>query len=146
MNRLAYIGAAAAVLIIAAHACRNYVARSRPGLVSYYSIYPSPFSYSTKYHTGEVGPFAIGSSKNSSMHQLEDFGQNFRLPMPLSIEDREDLYFKENRHLSERARTILYREDIWRIALRQHGSTVVYRLTFSNDRLQQINLTSTLIS
>jgi hypothetical protein len=125
---------------------RSFIARSYPGIPAYYSFDGGVFSYSNSFHQGQVGPFVIGQTKLDAIVGLNNIGSSFILPMQMSTEHRDLLYFTRLEYVTPLARQFLLSRDSWRIAIKAQGATIVYEITFENGRARRIHVSSTLMA
>jgi hypothetical protein len=132
------------LIVLGAYAIRSLVARKLPGLPAYYSASSDIFTYAVTYTTGAVGPFTLGQSKEEAIAALDHYGRDFLLPMRMPRELLEEAYFSRVRTISPRIRTLLMVNDIWRVAFKEQGATVVYDVQFRQGRSVSVQLVSTL--
>lgn len=132
------------LILFGAYAIRSLVARKLPGIPAYYSASSDIFTYAVSYTTGSVGPFTLGQTKDEAITALDHYGRDFIFPMRMSRDLLEEAYFRRVRTISPRMRILLMANDIWRVAFREQGATVVYDVQFRQGRCVGVQLVSTL--
>src|SRR4051812_880797 len=100
MRLLKVLSICIALPLIIAVVAKPWIARRLPGLVAYYSFKPHPFSFTSTYQSGRIGPWTIGESKEKALQGLVRLHRPFRLPMAMSDNKLEELYFSENNIVS----------------------------------------------
>lgn len=124
---------------------RGMLARYLPGLPAFYSMKGEIFTYEKTYTTGTVGPFLIGEPRDKAIAAIQSGGSDDLIEVPIS-ETPFTTEFKPPSSLSEADRQHLATAREWRFASRSARVRVLYRLTFAQEKLAAIKLTSSLVS
>lgn len=136
---------AAVAIVVLLYVGRGSIARYLPGLPAFYSMKGEIFTYENTYTSGKVGPFLIGEPREKALAVVES-GRSGDLSEVQISQSRYTTEFRPPSSLSQADRQYLAAARQWRFASRSVRVRVVYRLTFTEDTLSAIKLTSSLVS
>lgn len=115
------------------------VARSYPGLLTYFSFKNGAFTWSYEFERGKVSPFRLGDDRNKTWDIIKQCRCFMIIPggeTPLARFD--ELTATEISDLTRRDNVLLSRQQL--------GSPILYDLTFEGNKLTSIRISSSAFS